>query len=1120
MSTYSSYLMLTRDYSRTLNNLGKRAENVNAASYYQKNIGKVKSVDDLLKDTRLYTYVLKSAGLDDYINSKAFIKKVLTSDLADTKSFANQLTDKRFLELAKSFNFDTAGKVASVTDVQSDVQEQETIGLYNESIVAKEKTANAAITKYTAAIDQFTSVDELFTVANKDTFKFALSAFGLDTQGASATFYKDILTNGVDNTLPNPFAPENAALRQKLLQFAAAFNFAPSGTVAAGDAQSLTQKAATIDGYLKNSGASSQAAALTISSQNYRQVIGTIGSASELLGNPAALSFIITAYGFDPETLNGTDLLAALTSDLNDPNSAANTLGLSYQRVAEDFNFDSNGDIDAGQPIQSAQALERTVSGYLANANAPTLPDPREMARLRDTVNTAGWIENVDDLVVFLGGKSPDLGIFSDATAAVAARVVRQAFGFTGTTSQFSSEFLHDVFSSDLSDPASYANTLTDKRFAKLASLFNIDPSTGNVTSGGPVVSDQALYEFRQRYAAQGLSGSDANQRAKFGYLAELNHVRNVDDFLNEPATFGFALAAFGFDKDKSSKAYFRQVLTDPAFAAAQATALNNPNIAAFGAAFSFAADGTLANGVSAQSALAKDQTIERYFAANVPSSGPSNQRVASEYATKIQTILTVDDFIKDANSTTYDFALSAFGIDPTKTTKDQIKSVLTSDLNDPLTTSVAEKLGGAFLDLARAFNFGVYGRVPIGRATQSDSQLTKTIEGFLARQNVGSLAETTGAANAFKSAINGLQTLADASKITAVDVFLNNDSLFDFALQAYGLDPSVESKADIRKALTVDRTKSFTFLDQFGNDKYKALANALNFDPDGSVGTPRQAQSASDTVRLATKYAATYPTETRPAYAPDRLTTQETTIKAEQDYFASSIAKISTVDQLVADKRLTSYISKSFGYAAGSLNASDLKRALTSDVSDPRSFANTSKDLRYREIASAFNFGTDGLSKRVPEQAVQSSGASYLTFSSYLQSQLEVEEGNENSGVRLALYFKRKASTITSAYSILGDKALFEVVRTALGMSESAAKADIDVLARSITKKLNVADLKDPAKLEKFIQRFAAAYDVNNGGGVSTGNSSALTLITGGSSEVFSQDTLSQLQNIRARRF
>jgi hypothetical protein len=55
---------------------------------------------------------------------------------------------------------------------------------------------------------------------------------------------------------------------------------------------------------------------------------------------------------------------------------------------------------------------------------------------------------------------------------------------------------------------------------------------------------------------------------------------------------------------------------------------------------------------------------------------------------------------------------------------------------------------------------------------------------------------------------------------------------------------------------------------------------------------------------------------------------------------------------------------------------------------------------------------------------------------------------------------------------------------------------ADIDTQAAMITKKLNIADLQDPKKLNKFLAQFAALYDVNNSQSGQT--SGALAILRG----------------------
>lgn len=1114
MSTYTSYMLLTRDYSRTLANLGKTSQIANAAQYYQANIGKVKTVDDLMKDQRLYTYAMKAAGLEDMTYAKAFMKKVLMSDLSDVDSFANKLTDKRYVEFAKAFNFGTNGRVTAVSDIQSDQQELDIIGLYNQRTLDKESAANDAIARYSSAMDGITSVTQFLLPANREFFDMALTAYGLGDQVgyASRSLFQDILTRGVDD-LDSPIYDENiiksALDRSRLHDFVAAFNFAPSGTVAAGSAQSFEQKSATIAGYLENSGASTQAATLLHSAQTYRQMVGSISTASDLVANKTVYNFIVTAYGFDPTTVNESDILAALQDDSN-----ATSLGLAYQRLSDDFNFDSSGNLAPGDAAQTAAATENTIRRYLANANTPGLPNPSEFTSYRLTINAAGLIQNVDDLATVLTGVSTSTGnpkAISDLSAQVVANFTFRSFGFN-PDAKYSKEFLRDVLASDLNDPSSFANQLEDKRWAKLASKFNIDTATGNIN--GPVQTAGQMTEMLERYVGQGFGGAHITQQAKYAYKYEMEDVRTVDDFLKTKSALSFALSAFGFEKNQPDKEFYRRILTDPM---AIPGSPPRPDLLAFRQAFNFLNSPTLPPGTPPQSPYYQDLTIDKFLEKNA-GTGQELYSIAGKYSTAIAGIGNVADLFKEENASVLDFITSAYDIDRSKNSNEQLISVLTSNLIDP--TSVANMRGGNMLELARAFNFGIAGIVPPGQTAQSQAKLTETVNFYLAKNNSASLAEFAGATATFKARINSLQSQADLNRTKAVDEFLKDAALYNYALTAHGLDPKKESKASIRAALTADASKAFTFLDQLGNDKYRSLAASLNFDPDGSIGTPRQAQSNSDALRLAQKYTASYPANKRPDYAKDRPTEQENLIKAESDYYATALSGIDNVDQLVADKRATTYILKAFGFEANAISAKDLKKILTSNLADSKSFANTAKDLRYREMASMFNFDAKGNTKRVPEEAVQSSGGIYQTYANYLQQTLEMQEGESNNGVRLALYFARKASTITSAYSILGDKALFEVARTALGIPLAAARADIDVLARTINKKLNVADLKDPKKLENFIKRFTANYDIENGGGGAAPTSAAMTVLTGGADLGFSQDMLSGLQRIRIRQF
>jgi hypothetical protein len=127
----------------------------------------------------------------------------------------------------------------------------------------------------------------------------------------------------------------------------------------------------------------------------------------------------------------------------------------------------------------------------------------------------------------------------------------------------------------------------------------------------------------------------------------------------------------------------------------------------------------------------------------------------------------------------------------------------------------------------------------------------------------------------------------------------------------------------------------------------------------------------------------------------------------------------------------------------------------------------------------------------------VQSKTSIAATHKAYLEEAMETEAGSQNDGVRLALYFKRVAPTITNAYQILADKALTAVVQTMLGLPSSSSNADIDAQARTITNKLKLTDFQDPTKLEKLVARFSALYDLTQNSS-SSGSSSSVTSLFG----------------------
>ena len=114
MATISSYAAITANLDRSLSRIAADPSNARLSADYLARISNIKTVDAFIKDDRVFNYALKAHGLEDMAYAKAFIRKVLNEGLDGRNTFANQLADPRYKELAETFNFKRYGDTATV----------------------------------------------------------------------------------------------------------------------------------------------------------------------------------------------------------------------------------------------------------------------------------------------------------------------------------------------------------------------------------------------------------------------------------------------------------------------------------------------------------------------------------------------------------------------------------------------------------------------------------------------------------------------------------------------------------------------------------------------------------------------------------------------------------------------------------------------------------------------------------------------------------------------------------------------------------------------------------------------------------------------------------------------
>jgi hypothetical protein len=198
--------------------------------------------------------------------------------------------------------------------------------------------------------------------------------------------------------------------------------------------------------------------------------------------------------------------------------------------------------------------------------------------------------------------------------------------------------------------------------------------------------------------------------------------------------------------------------------------------------------------------------------------------------------------------------------------------------------------------------------------------------------------------------------------------------------------------------------------------------------------------------------------------------------VASETKYFKANIGKATTAAALLKDRRLFNYAMKAFGLGDRTYALGLMRKVLEQGASDPKALANTLNDSNIRAFARMFDY--KGANASVGSDAFVQS-----VTDRYVEQAMEAQQGARNAGVELALYFRQKAPSVTSVYGVLADKKLLQVVQTALDISPNTSAQPIDTQARLLKSKLNLADFADAKKLDNFIARFAAQYDMQNPG-------------------------------------
>ncbi|WP_435659931.1 DUF1217 domain-containing protein [Leisingera caerulea] len=532
-------------------------------------------------------------------------------------------------------------------------------------------------------------------------------------------------------------------------------------------------------------------------------------------------------------------------------------------------------------------------------------------------------------------------------------------------------------------------------------------------------------------------------------FTQRITSIQSADQLLDDYNLLTVTLGAFGLDEDINNRAFIKQVLeSDMSDPKSIVNRLNDSRYQALAETFGFgSADGP-----------------------KLPSA-----RAGSEFAG----ITTPDDLL--SNGTLLRKALGNAGLEGMENNQFFLQKVLESDLEDP--DSFANKLSDPrYADFAGQFNFG---QVP---------EYENSIEALVGEFNQ----HTEGLASA--------------------DDLLEDENLLQAVIDTFGLERTYPDF--LRRVLNSDTTDPDSFVNQLEDKRYLAVSEAFGFgwpdinamtDPEELLSNPPLLADALETFNLSDR-GETYLRQVLESDLsdPNSFVNQPENLAfydfaeafqnewpehvSKMQVFADEITdKLGTFTnprELVFDLNLFEATLDLFGQSKRSTDFDTVLKAFDSDLSSSTSYANLHYDTGLKSMVQAFSFNEGQTSREYPEGFAEELAELYTT------RQFEIEIGNSDPNMRLALALERELQDVADAggsenahwYNIIGSPPLRSVFETALGLPSGIGQLDIERQLSEMKDRAfsafgttHPADFLEPEMLDQFRKRFLLLSDLNS---------------------------------------
>ena len=190
--------------------------------------------------------------------------------------------------------------------------------------------------------------------------------------------------------------------------------------------------------------------------------------------------------------------------------------------------------------------------------------------------------------------------------------------------------------------------------------------------------------------------------------------------------------------------------------------------------------------------------------------------------------------------------------------------------------------------------------------------------------------------------------------------------------------------------------------------------------------------------------------------------------------YFMENIENVETVDDLIGDYRLYSFVMKAYDLEDQIFGKAMMKKVLQSDINDRGALVNRLTDDRFETLYNAMGFSDGGkANSNTSDDDWKAKIVAAYVDTTYVNAKSE-----DNEALGTVLEFRRKAAEVRTVFDLLKDRDLAEFARTALGLPDAIAGGDIDKQAQLIASRIEIGRLGDPEYVESLVQKYVAITD------------------------------------------